>query len=248
MARPSDYTLEESASILRMHRATLRHWTELFGDRLGLRPDCRGNVRFEERHLRTMVGIHQMLVKERRSLEDVRNWIEKMLGNDGSPPAGLDNVLLDEGARRPGSETFKEMLKAGVGGDPGHIETESVNARMRHDGPDAKINELLLRVSILRESVDYLADENRALQELMGRLIRYVETLSVQGKESRRTKQSRNIGSWRPAALPEDAPNGTGSDATPMTHAMARPRTVKPWRPRKLTPEEKRALVRAGRA
>lgn len=247
------YSLEESASVLRLHRATLLYWAETFREELGLpRADC-DSVRFEEHHLRAIVGIHRMIVKERRTLEDVRDWIAKVLGRYGDSTT----VSVNDNSRRAMLQSILEANNGVVVNAPAGIEMERQGAEpvkaqpVQKEEAGTEVDAISRRITALNESVDDLVEENRALQELIGRLIQYVEKSRDDRKDVDRTHgqgefQLETEHTSLKAPLDQAESRRTHRNGSPSMGTRAISPGTGPSRPR-LTLAERRAEIIAQR-
>lgn len=211
--------------MLRINRATLLFWTEAFREELGLPSAFHSHVRFEERHLRAMVGIHRMVLTDHRSLDEVRGWICKLLRREG-------DSHTTSGEHLPHGEIHQvipEVNEPDV--SSGYVTVEREPSDGVTEGKTAvEVAELSGRVAALKESVDYLTEENRALQELIGRLVHYVETL---GEARNDRDRGHNREGWT---------NGNGTTSPGRTKSQETPCGRPP-----LSLSERRAQVTAQR-
>lgn len=108
-----------------------------------------------------------------------------------------------------------------------------------------KIDALSQRVSELVESMDCLVEDNRALQDLVGRLIQYVEALNAGSKRPTLAERRAEIIAQRRAertraqsarlassALTPETPSGSPVKPASSSIESDEKRIPKPWKPR----------------
>jgi len=170
------YTLDEAASLLRLNPATLRYWEEALREELNIGRDSEGRLCFEESHLHALDQVRLWVLREKRSLEEVRRLLtEQRLLRRDRDELHAPGEPVDE-AR----SVDRESSAPGAGTDHGTADTsgsalQAGQARgMRDDHGESPLER---RVAELVDTVGYLVEENQALQELVGRLIHFVESL-----------------------------------------------------------------------
>src|SRR5690606_32412418 len=177
------YTLEETARLLRLSPSTLLFWEEAFQNELNISRDAQGALCFEEHHLRALGELRQWILLERRPLHDVRQRLASFLfalreSNNGASPAKqpqMDSEMDRDKDRDEDRDRDREKHRPRDHKDHKNDREEAVRSLPAPAG----IEELQSCVEELTEKVNYLLEENRALQELIGRLIEFIERLSV---------------------------------------------------------------------
>jgi|GEM_PF-2877631 hypothetical protein len=179
------YTLEETARLLRLSPSTLLFWEEAFQNELNISRDAQGALCFEEHHLRALGELRQWILLERRPLHDVRQRLASFLfalreSNNGAAPAkhrqeGSEIEMDRDKDRDEDRDRDREKHRPRDHKDHKNDREEAVRSLPAPAG----IEELQSCVEELTEKVNYLLEENRALQELIGRLIEFIERLSV---------------------------------------------------------------------
>jgi len=188
------YTEDEAASLLSIAPATLRFWVETFRDELDIPKDDRGGARFTEKHIEAIRRIQRLVLEDGVSLDDARASVwtaaSSMLESDLQPEsqAGL----------QPGTRPELEpKLRPGL--QPQHG-APSLDANVKRDEMPlvvAQLEKTLAEVARLldkmqqeliqyggelakvTDDIRYIAEENRALQELVARLVDRVDELAA---------------------------------------------------------------------
>lgn len=285
------YTLDEAAARLNLDRATLQFWEEALRPQLCNAQDAGGGPLFEELHIRALDQVRRWVLREKQSLATVRRNLPAFLDElrSGAASSGETAKTEEPSAQEPQvgrtgashDENFKDETDLGSeakaasdvrfvsepnlpkdANPRNEVSPESVEAP--GSSPDRSLER---QIADLAEAVQYLAEENQALQELIGRLIRFVEALG--SKESPAHGTSGTTGANRSngaggATVHTTQPNhrkshmslnGAGNEKGPLPAVRQRstadvprpggtPRAIKPWSPRRLTPEEYAAVVR----
>lgn len=157
------YSLEEAAALLDLPAANLLLWEMHYGDVLKLPRGPFGEPLFSSEHLRIMREIERMIRRENRSPIEVRKEL-RQAGRNGPANEAVETraidsshlEAMDEGASFPADETLPS---------------------------ESSLRTLTKSIANLQEDVSYLLEENRALQELVGRLITYIEEMGATQRE-----------------------------------------------------------------
>lgn len=242
-------SLSDAAAQLDVSEATLRFWVEAFGDELGITRDWRGEPEFDDDHLETMGLIQGWVLNEGLSLSAVR----ERLRSDDVP--SRDRVALHP-------ELTFEVGPASVGAfqasppepvplepsplepsppEPAVLETVARVIRQVEHLAD-EIQETRRRLDDMGEEIKFLADENRGLQELIGKLIQLVE-----GSQLRSEPTEGLPAEEKAPVVPEPTvdprPPATGRPLVGELGANLRC-TVRPWIPKELGPPAQRLLAK----
>lgn len=163
------YTLDDAASVLGLSRPTLLFWEEALRTELNVTRDHEGKLQFEDHHVRAIAEVRRWVVDEKLSLQEARQRLAGALAASMHP---LEGAAGDLQQRQPPEQ---ERGPSGDGPrDPSVKQRHAADVAPQAGEPRDALGD---RVAELIETVGYLVDENRALQELIGRLIQFVEEL-----------------------------------------------------------------------
>lgn len=168
-------SLEEAAALLGLPPTNLLLWDHHYGDELGLPRDLAGRPLFSGEHLQKLREIDRLIRLDRQPPEEVRRRLSRT-----RPARGVSNGVA--GRAGAGAVWAEAPAVPERAREPGWGEAAS-----RHETPAAAAAAERWTASLehLRDDVAYLLEENRALQELVGRLITYIEGIAHELRSAR---------------------------------------------------------------
>lgn len=232
------FSLEEAAAKLGLPPSNLLLWEMHYGDLLDLPRDPFGQLLFSQEDIRTLRDIDRWIRCENRSPGEVRRRLRGSHRACATRATGLNGTPMRRKA--PPTDDWaatREWI------EPAPRASTEPPRSTAPPSPPPPSEAFLASLDHLREDVGYLLDENRALQELVGRLVAYIEEMAK--KLPSPAERGSKVAPPRAAPVrQEQISDVVNGQIAPVDAASARkstqegPKHVKAWVPRSLEESE----------
>lgn len=208
-------SLATAARRLNINAAAVRFWAETFEPDLLFPRDAHGNILFSPKHLTAIADVHRLVTHEGLSIAESRRLVHRRLRDEANHTAQSTNGNISTQIRSVRSAKVRpQRAQVPSGKNKTTKPTSELVDHRRVEMLEKKVTAMSSMIQEMAHNVEYLLEENRALQQLIARLIEHIEKEPTE-KHGEKTHEKNY-------SIQNADQNGQASETKPFLNSVVR--------------------------